>query len=189
VRHEHDTLPGLGSSLPTTCEPKWARQLGSAEIRLDATVPLGQYWGLEGGFYAGLLQGWPGQPCYRLIVALHFGSTMRLVDTDQTPFGSHEARSFRDGLSNSVSWLKRDSPAALWTLNLAMQGHQDWYVPSMAELFLLAANLADRLAPGIYWSSTRADQDRVWGLDLSNGLQVRTHAMSAEAQVLPVRRA
>lgn len=114
---------------------------------------------------------------------------MRLVDTAQPPFGPHEARSLSDGLSNCVSWLKRGSPAAIWTLELSEQGHKDWYMPSMAELFLIAANLADRLAPSIYWSSTRSDQDRVWCLDLSRGVATREHVMSGEAQILPVRRA
>jgi hypothetical protein len=112
-----------------------------------------------------------------------------MVDAVQAPLGAHEARSFTDGLSNCVSWLKCGSPAALWTLNLSAQGHRDWYVPSMAELFLVAANLADCLSPNIYWSSTRSDRDRVWCLDLSKGVATLEHAMSAEAQILPVRRA
>lgn len=189
VNPESERSPRPHSGLAETTGPKWARHLNLADITLDATVPLGQRWGLEGGLYAGLLQGWTDQPDYHLIAAPNPGPTICMVEGKQTPFGPQEARSFRDGLSNCVCWLQRGSPAARWTQDLSIEGRKDWYLPSMAELFLVAGNLGDRLFAGVYWSSSRSDEDRVWCLDLSKDATIREFAMAGAARVLPVRRA
>lgn len=186
---ELEKSPVPHSGLAETTGPKWARHLSLADITLDATVPLGQRWWLEGGLYAGLLRDGSDQPAYHLIAAPNPGPTTCLIAGAQTPFGPQEARSFRDGLSNCVCWLQRRSPAACWTHDLSIEGLRDWYLPSLAELFLVAGNLGDRLSAGVYWSSSRSDEDRVWCLDLSKDATIREFAMSGAARVLPVRRA
>jgi cytochrome c peroxidase len=72
--------------------------------------------------------------------------------------------------------------AAKYAKNLDAHGHQDWRLPTKAELNVLyqnrkkgalkgTFNLTGSHTPGWYWSSTPADSHRAWGQRFSDGSQ------------------
>jgi hypothetical protein len=51
------------------------------------------------------------------------------------------ARSLRDGFANSEAMNDKNHPAAQFCRALSIGGHNDWYLPSRHELWLVAENL------------------------------------------------
>lgn len=93
----------------------------------------------EGGFFAGRFT-LDGQ-VYALIVA-----PKAMGDHGYIAYGEYGqeiagASSFNNGLSNTIAMADAGSEAARWALNLNIDGHTDWYIPSRDELELLYRNL------------------------------------------------
>jgi hypothetical protein len=93
----------------------------------------------EGGFFAGrfALDG----KVYALIV-----SPKAQGEHDDIAYGEYGqeiagAGSFNDGMDNTIAMADAGSEMAHWALNLNIDGHTDWYIPSRDELELLYRNL------------------------------------------------
>ena len=71
--------------------------------------------------------------------------------------------------------------AAVLCSNLTLNGYDDWFLPSKAELNLMYVNLSlqglgdfsvnNGPGTGLYWSSTQSDSDNAWEQNFNNGFQ------------------
>lgn len=93
----------------------------------------------EGGFFAGrfALDG----KVYALIV-----SPKAQGEHDDIAYGEYGqeitgAGNFNDGMANTIAMADAGSEMARLALNLNIDGHTDWYIPSRDELELLYRNL------------------------------------------------
>ena len=124
----------------------------------------GQYWPEQGGTYAGVMRGAPGQPAYHLIVAN--GPAGMAADLAWGP----EDKKIKgadcewDGQVNTAAIIASglDCPAAKFCATLNLEGHTDWYLPSRREQALCYANTPDQFEPRWHWSSTQYSADDAW---------------------------
>jgi len=104
------------------------------------------------------------------------------------------ARSLRDGFANSEAMNDDDHPAAQFCRGLRIGGHDDWYLPSRHEAWLLAENLlpgasyvpeqttaeafreggAEAFERAWYWTSTECTPGSAWIQLFYYGYQVTT---------------
>ncbi|MDE3023248.1 MAG: DUF1566 domain-containing protein [Pseudomonadota bacterium] len=105
----------------------------------------------DGGFYAGHIRLDDGQ-AFALIVAPkstgEYKSTIWIPDYKDVP----GAKSFNDGLANTRAMAEEGSELAQWALNLRMDGHEDWYIPSMDELEVIYRNLKPSTEKNSCWA-------------------------------------
>ncbi|TRO21985.1 DUF1566 domain-containing protein [Ectopseudomonas mendocina] len=89
----------------------------------------------QGGFFAGLLQ-IDGQ-LHGLIVAPKAAG--ELAEARWGEYGNDiaGATSVYDGLANTQTMAAEGYPLAKWALELEIDGHTDWYLPSRDELEIL----------------------------------------------------
>lgn len=93
----------------------------------------------EGGFYSGKIRiGGQGFALIRAPKAegQHNGSSWNTHVTNILG-----ARSWNDGLANTIAMAEAGSPIAQWATEQRISGHSDWYIPSMDELEILYRNL------------------------------------------------
>jgi hypothetical protein len=118
-----------------------------------------------------------------LIVDLNDLSTSQVwSNVDQTLIGPN-AQSSWDGLSNSnaiVAQIGHTSSAALLCLNSTNGGKNDWYLPSIQELYMLWDNYytitksliqinATQLSQKNYWSSSEENASYAWHMFFKGG--------------------
>jgi hypothetical protein len=61
-----------------------------------------------------------------------------------------------DGHANTLAMLAANCPAAMHARGITVDGHSDYYLPSLGELNTAAANAPELFDPnGYYWSSTQ----------------------------------
>ena len=92
-----------------------------------------------GGFYAGRFQLDGAE--FALIVASK--TQGEIIDAVWGKYGQDvtEARSCNDGMTNTQAMANAGSKIAQWTLDLVINDHNDWYLPSRDELELCYRNL------------------------------------------------
>lgn len=92
---------------------------------------------MEGGFFAGII----------LIDGAQYATIVAPKAQGETvgPWGEYgkkiPANHFADGLANTIAMAEHGSYIAKWALDLDINGHQDWYIPSRDELELIYRNL------------------------------------------------
>jgi len=106
---------------------------------IQTPVPTTPGAAFAGGFYAGRFQ-IDGQE-YALIVA-----PKALGEHAPTTWGKYGqdiegARSYNDGRANTEAMAAAGCELAQWALELVIEGHNDWYLPSRDELELCYRNL------------------------------------------------
>jgi hypothetical protein len=119
------------------------------------TAPaIGTHWVEQGGIYAGLVRGEPGQPDQRLIVCAGdaFAITGEWGEYNQDVTG---ARSRFDGAANTRAMADAGSKLAKAVLAMECAGHRDLFIPSQAQAQLAAANVHEHLGAGWHWTSTQ----------------------------------
>lgn len=120
---------------------------------------IGQYWPGQGGIYAGIARGQPGEPDYHLILA---------VEDPETSF----------------TWEDANAHAK----TIMADGHKDFALPLRVESALLYANLRDMINDDYwYWTGTEHSAGRAFIQDFSDGSQ-SSDAVSFEARARFVRR-
>lgn len=84
-----------------------------------------------GGFYAGKIK--VGDDTFALIVAPKAAGHTRKAwgEYGKTIEG---ARSYNDGMANTIAMAEAGSALAQWARELNIDGHDDWYIPSRDEL-------------------------------------------------------
>lgn len=86
---------------------------------------------IAGGFFAGLIR--IGDDTFALVVAPKAaGYTSKAWgEYGKTIEG---ARSYNDGMANTIAMAEAGSALAQWARELNIDGHDDWYIPSRDEL-------------------------------------------------------
>lgn len=146
---------------------------------------IGQVWIGQGGIYLGLRQ-YPEGLCH--VIASTEDLTGRYAYGD---YGKKvDAVSRTDGRANTEILLAREGkhPAAIAAAAHEVEGHTDFYLPSVGEL-----NHAWQFAPESfatdwwYLSSSQRSAYSAFGLDFEDGCQDGS-AKNVELRVRPVRR-
>jgi len=80
------------------------------------------------------------------------------------------ADSRTDGKANTDAMGQAKCPAALRVRELSIEGHTDWYLPSLGELNSAAANVPELFdARGWYWTSTQNSRNFAFVQDFEYG--------------------
>lgn len=90
--------------------------------------------GIEGGFYAGLIQ--IAERQYAIIVSPKAEGDLKETRWHKSNKDVSGATSWNDGLANTEAMLEAGSPLAKKVRELAIGGFTDWYLPSLDELEL-----------------------------------------------------
>lgn len=156
-------------------EPTEAQAMAASSAPLDNNPPaIGEYWPGQGGVYGGILPAFDGQPARHLI----FSAIDAPEDLTWGPYSKaiEGAASRTDGRANTAALLAAKVtqglafPAAEWAAQHTADGHEDFHLPSQAELFmalLYAPQIFDK-APW-YWSSTQDSPDDAFAQDFELG--------------------
>ncbi|MDD0981684.1 DUF1566 domain-containing protein [Pseudomonas shahriarae] len=146
-------------------------------LNSTALPAIGTYWPEQGGVYAGVMRGEEGRPDYHLVVAQ--GDKGENSSVAWGSYGEDEpcAKYACDGLLNTAALAhsENDHPAALWTANLSIEGHNDWYLPSRFELALCYATVSELFAKEWHLSSTQYSPDTAWVQGFGGGGQDYGH--------------
>jgi hypothetical protein len=113
------------------------------------TIPTVPGSPFEGGFYVGRIR--VNDAVFALIVAPKAAG-----DIDDSTWGDYGrdvtgARSFFDGLANTLAMAEAGSDLAQRVLQLQINGHSDWYLPSRDELELLYRHLKPTAQENYRW--------------------------------------
>jgi len=98
------------------------------------------------------------------------------------------AKSRIDGKANTDAMAAAGCAAAQKLRGLTIEGHADWYLPSLGELNSAAANAPEAFDPkGVYWTSTQVSRHHAFAQDFEDGYS-RWNGKSYEFRVRPFRR-
>jgi hypothetical protein len=125
-----------------------ALDVAASTHRCYAVAPkIGELLDYEGGIYAGIVRGDPGQPDYRLIVC-----------TEDNP---------------KVNW----ADAGAWAAGLEADGHKDFTLPKRKEQAILFGNVPELFEADWYWSNAQYEHydGFAWVQNFYNGLQNYDH--------------
>ncbi len=159
--------------MQATAEPKDTSAAAAAPTTTLRTLQLpaiGTHWPKQGGVFAGILRGAPGQPDAALIIPT--GAQFEL----QGQWGEYGkdvpgATSRTDSAANTSAMAAAGSTIAQQVLALRDDaGRADYAIPSQAALQLAAANVPELFAQEWYWSSTQDSRDDAFVQDFEHGL-------------------
>lgn len=92
-----------------------------------------------------------------------------------------------DGHANTLAMLAADCPAAVHARGLSVDGHSDYFVPSLGELNTAAANAPELFdAEGVYWTSTQPSSNYAFAQGFEYGNSYWTSKYN-EFRVRPFR--
>lgn len=94
---------------------------------------------IGGGFFAGRIR--VGEEMFGLIVAPKSEGEHKDTPWNKSLKRVEGAISYFDGRANTIAMAEADSKLAKWALGLKIDGHDDWYLPSVDELELIYRNL------------------------------------------------
>lgn len=126
----------------------------------------------QGGFFAAIMRG-PTvngiqQPPLALVasdVAHEIKSTWGTYHQDVAGCSSRT-----DGHTTTLAMLAADCAAAKHARSITVDGHNDFYLPSIGELNTAAANAPELFdAEGIYWASTQGSANCAFAQDFEDG--------------------
>lgn len=127
----------------------------------------------QGGVFAAILRapriGDAEQPPYALIVSDAAAGEFR---SQWGEYGKDVAgaKSRTDGRGNTEAMADAECPAALRVRELRIDGHADWFVPSLGELNSAAANVPELFSTdGWYWTSTQFSRSSAFVQDFEDG--------------------
>lgn len=126
----------------------------------------------QGGIFAAIIRAprvdGVEQPPFALIVAdreHEFESTWGEYGQDVAG-----ARSRTDGFGNTDAMAAAGCTAAKRVRELQIDGHADYYLPSLGELNSAAANVPEAFEPeGVYWTSTQGSRHHAFVQDFEDG--------------------
>ncbi len=126
----------------------------------------------QGGHLAAIMRGLTingiEQPAYALIVSeaakgqiiSAWGERGKLIDG---------TNSRCDGKANTAAMAVAGCPAAIKVRALTIEGHSDWYIPSVGELNAAAANAPELFDKAWYWTSTQYSSFSAFVQDFEDG--------------------
>lgn len=133
----------------------------------------------HGGYFAGILRG-PTvdgieQPPYALLVADASKGEFKDVQWGEYGKSVDGATHRSDGKANTDAMVLAQCPSALKVRELTIDGHSDWYLPSLGEMNTAHSNVPELFSTnGWYWTSTQDSRinafvqvcengDSIWG--------------------------
>lgn len=154
------------------------------------TLPaFGSFIASQGGMLTAILRG-PvingiEQPPFALLV-----SDATVGEIEECSWGEYGkdvpgACSRTNGKANTDAMVLAECPAALRVRELMIDGHSDWYLPSLGELNSAAANVPELFSTdGYYWTSTQSSRYRAFIQDFEYGysswiIKVYEHSVRA----------
>lgn len=147
---------------------------------------IGKYWPGEGGVNGGFVAAYGDVAAHYLIFPEK--------DIGRFAWGRHgeqsKAINKRDGAANTAILLSEgDHPAAVACAAYTADGHDDFYWPAPAELYLGWLNIPEKFNQDVWYaSSAQFSADTAYFMDFSDGTQLSGGYMSTERSVRPVRR-
>lgn len=130
---------------------------------------------MAGGFYAGRIN-IDGQ-LYALIVApKDEGQPAINVALFDEPTDVPGAKSWNDGLANTIALAEAGCKPAQWARELRIGGHDDWYLPSLDELEVIYRNLKPTAEENYVYNRS--------GLNISAVPPSRPYTLELPAQTL-----
>ncbi|USW94210.1 DUF1566 domain-containing protein [Pseudomonas proteolytica] len=155
-----------------------------AAEKAQITIPkIGAVWPGQGGIYAGFIPARNGVEGYHLIL----GDELERAEWGQ--YGDESpATSLIDGRANTEALVNADGeyPAAIAAYEHIAEGHGDFYLPAVAELYEIWLNLNGKLS-GWVWSSSQRSAYGAFYMGFDDGGQDGT-AKGSVLRVRPVRR-
>ncbi len=151
-----------------------------AELELPS---IGDLWPGQGGIYAGVRQ-YPEGLCHLIVAAADAGSHA---------WGAREAEtmaiSLTDGVINTLELAVNGpySPAVDAARLHTADGHQNFYLPAIAELHHAWASIPEAFINDSYWSSSERSAKGAFRIDFAAGVQLGSTKDTAHL-VRPVRR-
>ncbi|WP_442108720.1 DUF1566 domain-containing protein [Pseudomonas sp. NUPR-001] len=143
---------------------------------------IGEIWPGQGGIYAGVMPARNGQEAYHLILGDELGRFEWGPYGDESP-----ATSLTDGQANTLALLERGAyPAAKAAAAHNAEGHTDFYLPAIAELYEAWMNIGYKDWYWLWSSSQRSAYD-AFDVDFGDGIQGGGGKLG-ELRVRPVRR-
>lgn len=118
----------------------------------------------QGGTFAAILRG-PTvdgieQPPFALLVSDAAAGEFEDIAWGEYGKDVPGTSSRTDGKANTDAMVLASCPAALRVRDLTIDGHSDWYLPSLGELNSAAANVPELFgADDWYWTSTQLSRD------------------------------
>ncbi|MGQ3055368.1 MAG: Lcl domain-containing protein [Roseateles sp.] len=127
----------------------------------------------QGGFFAAILRAprvdGVEQPPFALIVSSAAAGEFRSAWGEYGKDVSGTT-SRTDGKANTDAMALAECPAALRVRALDIEGHTDWYLPSLGELNSAAANVPELFSTdGWYWTSTQTSRTSAFVQDFEYG--------------------
>lgn len=150
--------------------------------RLTPTA-IGEYWPGQGGIYGGLRL-YPEGLCHIIFAAKAVG---------EHAYGDHgtevEAASQIDGRANTLMLLGREGkhPAAIAAAGYSADGHEDFYLPAISELYHGHTYLSEAFEKAWHVSSSQRSADSAYNMDFEGGW-LNHYRKDNECFVRPVRR-
>jgi hypothetical protein len=94
---------------------------------------------IGGGFFSGRIR--VGEEVFGLVVAPKAEGEHKDTPWNKSLKRVEGALSYFDGRANTIAMAEAGSKLAKWALGLKIDGHDDWYLPSVDELELIYRNL------------------------------------------------
>lgn len=162
-------------------EMAYEKLLASKPISLPR---IGEEWVGQGGFFGGIMSAADGRN-YALIVA----APQHEFKSCFSPQNVWMRNSQADGFANTLEMIssKLDFPAAEYAALMVIDGHDDFYVPSVNEMQILQINAPQLLGQHYYLTSTEYSDESVFIAEMSGGL-ISSTGKDQQRLVRPVRR-
>lgn len=145
-------------------------------------INVGDYSPEQGGIYAGIIRNPENEQQWHLFL----GTTTEEAPTNNKYAIAHCAFkgawgvygellegefSLNDGLRNTNLLIENepDNYLANSVAALSIGDHTDFYIPSVAEMNLLAANLRDKLTTDKHWCSSQCSARLAWMQNMNDG--------------------
>lgn len=128
----------------------------------------------QGGIFAAILRGpivdGVQQPPYALLVADATVGEIEEVIWGEYGTDVPGTSSRTDGQANTDAMVLANCPAALRVREISIDGHTDFYLPTLGELNSAAANVPEIFSTdGYYWSSTQGSRYDAFVQDFEGG--------------------
>lgn len=128
----------------------------------------------QGGIFAAIIRG-PvvdgiEQPPYALLVS--DATVGEIADVEWGTYGKDVpgTSSRTNGQANTIAMAAANCSAALRVQAITIDGHSDYYLPSLGELNSAAANVPELFdAEGVYWTSTQTSRSFAFVQDFEYG--------------------
>ena len=133
---------------------------------------ISQPWIGQGGSLAGTMPGRDGGLDYHLIVADAEHGELSGIQWGGYGKKIVGADSYFDGRANTAAMVDAGLDLGNAIRELTIDGHSDWYLPSQAEIHLIAATMKDQFDQNdLYWTSTQYSALSAWYQYFRDGFQ------------------